>query len=237
MQNERIQVALLTGLGLLCALVVSTANAKSPHTGSKHKGTKQYVVVLDRAPLARWNRERLQSLQTSPESNNAASPGRSHARLNVQSSGSKSYLRSLDDDFEVFRRDAGRALGREIKALRRYRVALNGFSASMTAEEARRISALPQVRFVEPDRKHRLHTDAGPAWIGADDIWNGVGSVSASRGEGIVIGIIDTGITYDHDSFVDPGGVGGHDFVAEDLSVQLPGRRPGRGPATGRGGG
>jgi len=52
-----------------------------------------------------------------------------------------------------------------------------------TREEALRLSALPQVRLVQPDRNHRMETDAGPKWLGADLIWNGAsgGTVDVFR--------------------------------------------------------
>ena len=46
------------------------------------------------------------------------------------------------------------------------------------------------------------------------DIWDGVGGCPSSRGEGMVVGIIDSGANWGHVSFADPSsGVLGHDHV------------------------
>ncbi|MCZ7669563.1 MAG: hypothetical protein M5U34_21495 [Chloroflexi bacterium] len=45
-------------------------------------------------------------------------------------------------------------------------------------------------------------TDAGPTWIGADGIWDGSGAPAGlnSKGEGVVVAILDTGINSEHPS-------------------------------------
>ncbi len=48
-------------------------------------------------------------------------------------------------------------------------------------------------------------TDAGPAWLGAPDIWDGmaVPDDMGTKGEGVLAGILDSGINFDHPSFSD----------------------------------
>lgn len=77
--------------------------------------------------------------------------------------------------------------------------------------EALQAFGLPGVRTVFADGYRQLDTDAGPALIGAPAIWDGetLGEV-ASKGEGVIIGIIDSGINHAHPSFADVGG-DGHD--------------------------
>ena len=43
-----------------------------------------------------------------------------------------------------------------------------------------------------------------PEWIGAESIWSGASGFAANQGEGVVVGVIDSGIDWDHDSFQDP---------------------------------
>jgi subtilisin family serine protease len=69
------------------------------------------------------------------------------------------------------------------------------------------------VRHVERDSTRQLHTDNGPPWIGADEVWGedppaGNAACVGTCGEGVVVGIIDTGINHDHPSFADVGGDG-----------------------------
>lgn len=106
------------------------------------------------------------------------------------------------DDFETrFEQLFGRALNPD----HRYDLATQGFAATLSPEEARRVAAMDGVARVVPDAAYKPQTDAGPGWIGADLIWNGAGGVTPNRGEGIVVGIIDSGINWDHPSFADPG--------------------------------
>ncbi|HVF35878.1 MAG TPA: S8 family serine peptidase, partial [Candidatus Saccharimonadia bacterium] len=76
--------------------------------------------------------------------------------------------------------------------------------------EAARLRGIPGVVAIAPERIERLMTDAGPAWIGAETVWNGtvLGSNVRTRGEGAVVGIIDTGINASHPSFADVGADG-----------------------------
>ena len=80
----------------------------------------------------------------------------------------------------------------------------------LTESEAQRVAGLAGVKRVQPDETRQLLTDAGPAWIGAGGIYDGsqTGGLPGTKGEGIVVGIIDTGINHDHPSFADIGGDG-----------------------------
>ena len=215
---RNIRVALALSVALLFAMPGAAVNAKSLEQGGDGERAS-YIVVLEQAPLAEWHRNRsesttqsIQSIQS--DSAAGAKAGRGRTKLDMESSDVRGYLRQLDEEFEVLQGDAAQALGREFNVRKRFRVALNGFSASLTATEAQALEALPQVRSVRPEEIHRLHTDAGPLWIGAPNIWNGIGSLPAVAGEGIVIGVIDSGINWDHVAFSDPGGLNGnHNFV------------------------
>jgi subtilisin family serine protease len=71
------------------------------------------------------------------------------------------------------------------------------------------VAQLPGVLTVRRERVLHVHTDAGPQWIGANQLWTGqVAGVPATKGEGAVIGMIDTGINPTHPSFAATGGDG-----------------------------
>jgi subtilisin family serine protease len=106
----------------------------------------------------------------------------------------------------------------------RYRVALNGFAARLTAGEAARLRTDPGVLRVTADRIRT--TDAGPddagrpaaassgaprvpgdgvAFLGLrDGLWARLGGPDHA-GEGVVVGFLDTGVHPEHPSFADPG--------------------------------
>lgn len=96
------------------------------------------------------------------------------------------------------------------KVRRHFTKALNGFSVKMTETEAARVASLGGVDAVMRAKKYDLLSDEGPKHIGADKIWDGTSVPSGiqGKGEGQIVGIIDTGINSDHPSFSAIGGDG-----------------------------
>ena len=83
----------------------------------------------------------------------------------------------------------------------------------LSAAEAKVIGALPGVKSVSRERKEVPLTDNGPQWINAPAIWNNKRGRNeklghGTRGEGMVIAVLDTGINHDHPSYADIGGDG-----------------------------
>lgn len=95
-------------------------------------------------------------------------------------------------------------LGRSLVPTQIYTHAANGMAMELTDAEADRIAALPGVLSVRREQISHIHTDAGPQWIGATALWSGETGL-ATKGEGIVIGVIDTGINPTHPSFAATG--------------------------------
>lgn len=81
-----------------------------------------------------------------------------------------------------------------------YEAALNGVALALSADEAARMATMPGVSKVLPNWVSKPLTDAGPRWIKADQVWSGSPGF-ASRGKGVVVGVIDTGINASHPSF------------------------------------
>ena len=86
-----------------------------------------------------------------------------------------------------------------------YTDALNGMAVSLTREEAREVAGLDGVAAVQVDEERQLQTDVGPEWIGAPSIWDGTATPSGNgtKGEGVVAGILDSGINAANPSFHD----------------------------------
>ena len=101
-------------------------------------------------------------------------------------------------------------LGHSVEVVYQYMAALNGLAVRMTTQDAKRVSMLPGVVFVQKETIEQPDTDAGPAWIGAPSIWDGsaVPSGIGTMGEGVIVGVLDTGINHAHPSFADIGGDG-----------------------------
>ncbi len=130
------------------------------------------------------------------------------AKLDMSSPESVAYTEFLDRSRENFINAMNRAVGRGVTVNYEYYAALNGLAVELTAQEVLIVADLPNVSFIEPDQEFELETNAGPEWINADDIWAGVGGMDGTFGEGVIVGVIDTGINPDHPSFADVGGDG-----------------------------
>jgi subtilisin family serine protease len=195
----------------LCLLLAGVSQAKAPP--APPSGYARYIVELEQEPLAAWHARGGQDAATVTQSADRGSKSKApeRGRLDVDSLTARAYLQRLDDDFADFRTRFASRLGRELEPVHRYRFATNGFAARMTAAEASQLASMPGVKSVRPDGLQKLETDAGPAWIGADDIWLGEMGLPESRGEGMIVGVIDSGINWKHDSFKDPApGPGGY---------------------------
>jgi subtilisin family serine protease len=164
-----------------------------------------YVVTLRAAPLVddAVRRVRAQAAM-------AGGHGEMQAmRQALKAPESIAYLRQLDSSRNALLDLAGQHLGRKLAPTQIYRHVLNGVALQLTQPDADRLAQLPGVESVQRERISHTHTDAGPQWIGADQLWSGqVAGVAATKGEGVVVGVIDTGINPSHPSFASTGGDG-----------------------------
>lgn len=100
-----------------------------------------------------------------------------------------------------------------------YLYALNGFAAHVSYDEAVQIAGHQDVAFVLPDELYQAQTDSSPTFIGLDGA-GGPWSTGVT-GEGVVVGIIDTGIWPEHPSFA-PDGIAAPPVTLQDLVVDGP---------------
>lgn len=109
------------------------------------------------------------------------------------------------------------SLGAQI--LSAQRVGANGLRVKLRASEIPTLRAMPGVRSVGRVELHRLDNIESVPWIGAPEVW-----AQSGRGEGVKIGVIDTGIDYTHADF---GGSGDPaNYAANDKNVVEPGTFP-----------
>lgn len=101
---------------------------------------------------------------------------------------------------------AASVVGRPLEAQLRFNKAINGFTTRMTQDEASRLASLGMVKRITRRHMLELQTDIGPQVISADKVWTGnTSSMLPYMGEGVMVGIIDTGINTDHSSFAPTG--------------------------------
>ena len=84
----------------------------------------------------------------------------------------------------------------------RYRLVANGFSLTLPDDDVARLGRLDGVRDVLPAGSYAPQAESTPQQIGAPAIW---GQTLDTAGQGVKIGIIDSGIDPDHPYF-DPAG-------------------------------
>jgi subtilisin family serine protease len=197
--------ALVGSFSLIIAPVAFTAGTPEFGNAGFNPSTLiagRYIVQLSDSPLASYRGGILGLAPTNPAV-------RGEVKLDSTSAASQSYLNYLAQQQSSFLANAQIALGRPVEVLGRYRYALNGVALAMSAGEAGKVSRMSGVKQVTPERLYQLQTDVGPAWIGAPGIWDGSATgAPGTKGEGVVIGVIDTGVNHDHPSFADVGGDG-----------------------------
>jgi uncharacterized repeat protein (TIGR01451 family) len=115
------------------------------------------------------------------------------------------YRRHVLEEQDALRADIADLTGRPALVRFSYTDAVNGFAISLTRAEALKVSDLDGVAAVQVDEVRRLQTDRGPEWIGAPAIWSGAATPTGvgTKGEGIVAGVLDSGLNAANPSFAD----------------------------------
>lgn len=179
------------------------AGARDTRLRDAEPGT--FIVRLDEAPVAGYEGSEPGLDRTKPR------PGRGE-RLDATSAETRAYRQHLATVRAGVVGQIEATIGRALKVEQVYDMVLNGFAAYLTPEEARRVAATPGVADVEPETIHELHTDNGPGWIGAGQVWEPEDEDPdlGTRGEGVLVGVIDTGIVPSNPSFSATGSVDGY---------------------------
>ena len=84
-----------------------------------------------------------------------------------------------------------------------YRYTFNGFAARLNSIQAQKLQNRRDVLKVWEDRVRYLSTNESPTFLGLLDGDSGLRSALGLQGEGVIIGVIDSGITPEHPSFAD----------------------------------
>ncbi len=127
--------------------------------------------------------------------------------LDARSSESRAYRTYLSDKRVRVTDSLKRAAGRPVEPVYTYDVVYNGMALRLTLEEAKAVAELPEVLSVQKDEPRHLMMNAAPEYLKAADVWEGTGTggLPGTKGEGIIIGVIDTGVWPEHPSFADDG--------------------------------
>jgi len=200
--------------GLVCAALLAVisvqvpALAKSAAATAVDSETNRYIVILVDMPLAIYDGRAIATsgmVSSKTQLLPTAISLTGDEKLDVRAPASLEYLSFLEERFQTFKHEAQLKLGRQINPVHIYRNVLNGLAVDLTDAEAGALLDLPMVTAVEQETLLHIQTDAGPTWLGADKIHNGSSGHPETGGEDVIVGVLDTGINWDHPSFEDPG--------------------------------
>lgn len=90
------------------------------------------------------------------------------------------------------------------KVGRSFTTAFGGVAVRLPANKAKDLLAVDGVVAVQSDTLEQLQTDSSPRFVGATNVWPSLGG-SSTAGEGVLVGILDSGIWPEHPSLADPG--------------------------------
>ena len=180
-------VVLLTALATALAYAVPAVSAEEAEPGEFDQPApveegefNSYIVVMDADPLV-------------------ASLDQDELGTPAAEAVAEQLVESHDEVLEEEGLDTG-------EKVHDYVNALNGFSALLTHSEAEQLAANPKVALVVPDELLQVDTDSSPEFIGLTgrnprhSAW-----AAGFTGNGVVVGVIDTGIWPEHPSFADNG--------------------------------
>ncbi|NIW47452.1 MAG: S8 family serine peptidase, partial [Gammaproteobacteria bacterium] len=125
-------------------------------------------------------------------------------KLNTRAPSVESYRTYLETQQLTAISQAEQLIGRNVDVKYQFQHALNAAVFKMTAAEAASVAQMDGVLRVEKDVAYPVNTDVSPDWIGVSELWEGSGTgLPVTKGEGIIVGLVDTGINMDHPSFAE----------------------------------
>lgn len=177
---------------LTLLLVVSLLLIAAPVAAQRPEADESvYIVVMAADPVIAYEGDVSGLPVTKPGKGGKINPNSAHVTK---------YVRFLEKEHAK----ALTAVGATSEAIvHDYTMALNGFAAMLTVEQAEQVAKQPGVALVLQDEMRFKTTDNSPTFLGLTA--PGGAWLRGYDGEDVVVGIIDTGIWPEHPSFADDG--------------------------------
>jgi hypothetical protein len=197
LRTARLAAAMAMGLAAMAAGVTATptyAAEGGPLFAEAGVVDNLYIVILREPSLAMFK----------GDSKRSALPKNERGKVDFDSPQAKAYEAHLDKVQRNFLGKASAMLGRNIAPAGdqyRFKHALNGFALALTADEAAKLAEQPEVLLVEANRYEYINDDRGAPLINAPQVWSGAATGVAKRGEGVIVGVIDSGANLGSPSF------------------------------------
>lgn len=202
--------ALTTAVGIaLFGITASTGlsaaainAAPSSSSAVQASATGRYIITFAEAGLVSYQGGIAGLARTAPEANLVSE----HAsrKLDARSPAATAYKSYLATQRAQYISGIQQALGRNLVISYSYDVTRNAISVALSPGEAAAVAQMPGVTSVTGVQVKHADTFRGPTFIGANTIWDGSSVPSyatASRGQGVKVGVIDTGTNSAHPSF------------------------------------
>jgi hypothetical protein len=201
---------LALSFGLLPVALASDENSQAQVAKSSRSNNLYIVRMLD-SPVAAYTGNVPGYAATKPQRGNKLDPNDPKVVR---------YANYLDLQHST---TLGKVGGRKVYD---YRYSFNGFAAELTSAQVEALRAAPEVISVEKDEMRLPDTTSTPAFLGlsaAGGFWDQLGGVG-NAGEGIIVGMVDSGIWPESLSFSDRTGTNGNASKDGKLSYhQIPG--------------
>ena len=184
-----------TGMLLSAAAGMALYAANPASSGSSKSGNGVYIVQMKDAPAIAYKGGVAGHKATAPKK------GEKIDQLSPDVVKYVGYLKG--------KHDAALAKVGHGQKLYSYGFTFNGFAAKMTPQQAAALAKEADVVAVNEDEALKLDTSSTPAFLGLSapgGLWSQLGGVSSKNtgaGEGIVIGMVDSGIWPESKSFAD----------------------------------
>lgn len=178
-------------LALSLVSPVAAQPALNSHGGTvKSSPNGVYIVQMIHAPVIAYNGDVKGYNSTKPVSG---------GKVDLSNPDVINYVSYLENEHDAVLSEVGG------EKLYDYTFSFNGFAAELSVDQANELASMDEVLLVSPDSVYTVDTSSTPSFLGLDakkGLWSQLQGPDKA-GEGIIIGIIDSGIWPENLSFAD----------------------------------
>ena len=188
----------LTRLLLLSALLSIGVDGLA-QSESALRDAGNVAVQLAGVDNADETRVYIVQLQSPSAAERQASIAMPRMKFDKTSASAKAWVADIEAEQERVLAKAGPG----VKPIYSYRFGLNGFAARMSVAQAQKLEHLSEVLHVWEDEVRPLATNYSPTFLDLFNANAGLRSVEGLDGDGVVIGVIDSGVAPEHPALQD----------------------------------